>query len=499
MYLPQFHRVKENDEWWGEGFTDWTTVKNAKSLYTGHEQPHIPLDDNYYDLMDKKTMIWQSELMKKYNVDGMCIYHYWFKNSRKILEKPAENLLQWTDIDMPFCFCWANQTWARSWSNIKLKNSWANTFENEPREEESGVLLEQRYGAQRQWEEHFNYLLPFFKDSRYITIDGKPVFTIYRSAEINCIKEMLELWRELAVENGLKGLYVIGMQEEQRGDKILDAELYHEPVRAAKIVRPQVLDSVARRSYDAVWNNILETKVKGKVYFGGFVSYDDTPRMGMEGGVIEGARPDKFRQYMTELMAKNEAYGNNIVFLNAWNEWGEGMHLEPDTCHKYGYLEAVSYAKEHYQDHVAYYRKHAEISAQERDELVGIKAHVDKFEHYLNILDFWMNLRENGVKLENWFIENDYRNIGLYGYGVLGKHLLRELEESSIIVSYLVDRQKNSLRAALPMYLPEDSLPEADLIVVSATFYYDDIYRQLKNNGVKNIVSLEYIMREMYL
>ena len=109
MYLPQFHRLRENDEWWGEGFTEWTAVKAAEPLFEGHDQPRVPLNENYYDLLDKKTMEWQSELMKKYSVYGMCFYHYWFKDGRRILEKPAENLLNWNNVDMPFCFSWANE------------------------------------------------------------------------------------------------------------------------------------------------------------------------------------------------------------------------------------------------------------------------------------------------------------------------------------------------------------------------------------------------------
>lgn len=121
MYLPQFHRTLENDAWWGEGFTDWVSTKNVAPLFSGHVQPRIPLNSNYYDLTEKETMKWQAELMHQYGIDGMCIYHYWFKDGRKVLEKPAENLLKWKDIDMPFCFYWANESWARSWSNVPEK------------------------------------------------------------------------------------------------------------------------------------------------------------------------------------------------------------------------------------------------------------------------------------------------------------------------------------------------------------------------------------------
>ena len=210
MYLPQYHRTPENDEWWGEGFTDWVAVRNAKPLYDGHCQPRVPYNGYYYDLLQKDTMIWQASLMKKYGIDGVCMYHYWFKDGRRILEKPMENLLKWTDIDMPFCICWANETWARSWSDIGSKNTWMTSEEKDRAREGNGVLLLQDYGKRLQWEEHFNYFLPFFKDDRYIRIDGKSVVLLYRTSEIYCLEEMLECWRELADKNGLGSLYVIG-------------------------------------------------------------------------------------------------------------------------------------------------------------------------------------------------------------------------------------------------------------------------------------------------
>ena len=125
MYLPQFHRTDENDKWWGEGFTDWVAVKEAEPVFEGHIQPRVPLNENYYNLMDREVMQWQAELAKKYNVYGFCFYHYWFKKGQKLLEKPAENLLNWKDIDMKFCFSWANVTWARTWSKITSKNEWS--------------------------------------------------------------------------------------------------------------------------------------------------------------------------------------------------------------------------------------------------------------------------------------------------------------------------------------------------------------------------------------
>ena len=229
MYLPQFHRTPENDEWWGEGFTEWTAVRNAKPLFEGHSQPQAPLDEKYYNLLEKNTMIWQSELMHKYGVDGMCIYHYWFKDGRKILEKPVENLLQWKDIDMPYCLCWANETWARSWSGLKGKNTWADKFEQK-NENSKDILLEQKYGTEEAWEEHFEYFYKFFCDERYIKIDGKPLLLIYKINTIARLDDMILLWRELAREKGFPDIYVVGAEAENVPDGILDANLIKQPL-----------------------------------------------------------------------------------------------------------------------------------------------------------------------------------------------------------------------------------------------------------------------------
>ena len=200
MYLPQFHRVKENDEWWGEGFTDWTAVKSGVPLYEEHDQPKKPLNGNYYDLLEKSTMQQQSKWMQEYKVDGLCFYHYYFKDGRKILEKPAENLLKWKDINMPYCFCWANESWARTWSNIGNKNTWSAKLEKKEISDVNGrgVLLEQKYGREDDWRKHFEYLLPFFRDERYIKIEGLPIFLIYKPSEIYCLNQMLDYWRKLA-------------------------------------------------------------------------------------------------------------------------------------------------------------------------------------------------------------------------------------------------------------------------------------------------------------
>lgn len=350
FYLPQFHQIPENDEWWGTGFTEWTTVRKAEKLYHGHNQPRVPLDKNYYNLLDKKTVMWQSNLMKTYGIDGVCMYHYWFKKGRRVLEKPAENLLIWKDIDMPYCFCWANETWARSWSKLQKKNVWADLYETEE-SGKNGILLEQEYGNREEWRQHFEYLLPFFKDERYIKINERPVFVIYKAADILCLKEMLEYWKELSELHGMQQVYIITSNFDMTGKDYIDAELYHEPLKTITNMPEESLHfyhGVGCWEYDAIWNYILKGSPCNKTYFSGVVGFDDTPRRGKNGREIIHSTPEKFQHYFTELMAKSKMYGNEIVFINAWNEWGEGMYLEPDELEGKRYLEAILYAKKHY-------------------------------------------------------------------------------------------------------------------------------------------------------
>lgn len=180
FYLPQFHRIPENDKWWGEGFTEWVNVKNAQPLFDGHEQPKMPFNKNYYDLTDVEVMKWQATLAKKYGIFGFCMYHYWF-DGHLLLEKPVENYLK-SDIDFPFCLCWPNEHWTNAWVSGENK-----------------VLIEQRYGSEKEWRDHYNYLVPFFKDSRYIRKSGKILFVIYRPELISERKEMFECWNRWAV------------------------------------------------------------------------------------------------------------------------------------------------------------------------------------------------------------------------------------------------------------------------------------------------------------
>lgn len=497
MYLPQFHQVKENDEWYGKGFTDWVAAKNAKALFADHYQPHIPLNNNYYDLLNKESMQWQTGLMKEYGVDGLCFFHYWFKDGRRILEKPAENLLEWKDIDMPFCFCWANESWARTWNAIPGANVWTiNTGEDNKRSDaESSFLLEQDYGQQKEWEEHFMYLLPFFKDKRYVRIEGKPVFQFYRAAQIYCLSDMLAFWQKLAKQNGLPGIYAMAANLNGKFVTGVDAEFLYEPSKCFENVKVRPEQGIAIYMYDEVWQYILQSKgAYEKQYYCGLVSFDTTPRKKQYGTYVKGATPEKFGKYMTALMQKSEENGSDVLFVTAWNEWGEGNHLEPDERYQYQWLEQLKNAKQHYKEHDNILHMH-----ESNTDMYNSIRNSNKFEMYLNFLDRWMLLRENGIKIEFGFCRKKINTILIYGYGIIGKHLLRELADSGITVMGIID-QKNVFAPQIDSYTPDKELPKADAIIVTSFYYLEEIKNALKENKVTMpVISFEEILDEAFL
>lgn len=482
FYLPQFHRVPENERWWGEGYTEWTAVRNAEKLYENHYQPRIPLNNNYYNLMQKDTMKWQTYLMKKYDVYGMCFYHYYFENGRKILEKPAENLLEWKDIDMPFCFSWANESWARTWSKIPGKNSWNNLMETNLSHDD-GILLRQDYGEERDWEEHFNYLMRFFKDSRYIKIDGRPVFIIHKPDSISCLPKMMEKWNELSRENGMNNIFFIASNSEKAG---FDAYLCQEANNSSRYYNEFVVD------YEKLCKRIIENaaSLSNKHYYCGFPGYDDTPRRGRSGEVIEDATPDKFYKLMKKLFFLGDRVGNDITFVNAWNEWGEGMYLEPDEKYEFAYLEALKKALSDYKN----------IDEDEKQYLGNlVHTNVDdirirKYSNFMNLFNKWLFLKEGGDTLQIYFEIKGYKRIALYGLGMAGNHLLTEIEKSQIEVIYGIDRLGDQLKFKFPVYMPDADLPEVDAIVVSVTYDFNNIYKNLKHKFAGPIVSLEEIV-----
>ena len=363
FYLPQFHEIPENNKWWGEGFTEWTNLKKAAPLFEGHNQPRVPENNNYYNLLDDNVKIWQAELAKKHGIFGFCYYHYWFKDGKKLLEKPAEQMLQNKKIDLPFCFSWANENWSRNWDGGN-----------------SEIIMSQEYGNKSDWEKHFNYLLPFFKDDRYITYEGKPIFIIYKPEQIIDIKRMVRYFKERAVEEGFPGLYC-GFQfptyynDMYYDDSIFDFRIGFEPTYSRNPLRDQTgtapkiallrklhLDVVVNQyrkknekkakkprkqstklnlfDYDEAWSKILSNKWADNFWPGAFVDWDNTPR-NKKGVVYTGQSVEKFGRYMEQLVRRARKENKICIFINAWNEWCEGAYLEPDVKDSLKKLEAL--------------------------------------------------------------------------------------------------------------------------------------------------------------
>ena len=356
FYLPQFHEIIENNMWWGKGYTEWTSVKAAKPLFKGHKQPNVPYKSCYYNLLDKNIMIWQAKNSLKAGIDGFCFYHYWFKG-RKILEKPIENYLKWKEIPQQFCFSWANDSWIRSWSNVQ------GTIWNSKREKKTcmkgsdvGILIKQDYGDESVWKEHFEYLVDFFLDQRYIKIDNKPLFLIYKPDEVEHLEEMICFWNMLACEYGFNGMHVLVTNPLKHYHAPICGCVNYEPGKTIdyKPLKRRICEFLhindekkllCKYSYSKLWLKILRRKPDKnmKTYLGAFIDYDDSPRRGYQSYIVRGATPFKFQIYLRLLLRKcksSNQYGD-YIFITAWNEWAEGAYLEPDDKNKYKYLKAI--------------------------------------------------------------------------------------------------------------------------------------------------------------
>ena len=356
-YLPQFHETRSNNEFWGKGYTDWVGVKKAEPQYKGHRQPKVPLNINYYDLSNIENIRWQAGIAKKYGVNGFNIYHYWFKDGEYELGKPAELLLKDKNIDIEFMFSWDNASWIRSWSNIPGGNPWAPSFDTN--KAGKAVLKELDYGDETQWEKHFSYLLPFFMDKRYIKIDGKPVFAFMKSGDKEVLAYMRDYWKKLAVENGFPGLYLISSRRNFFEPHLFDNIYSYEPVtngwgkRTAIEVRLKKYFGVELKNkcpvklildYEKYWKKVIRFSEKNRcnsIFLGGLVNFDDTPRRGKHARIIENSSPELFEKYFRQLYHISCESNKELLFLNAWNEWGEGAYLEPDEENGYKYLEAL--------------------------------------------------------------------------------------------------------------------------------------------------------------
>ena len=356
LYLPQFHAIPENDEWWGEGFTEWVNMKKAKPLFEGHNQPRIPLGGDYYDLSDPAIVEKQTKIAKEYGIYGLCVYHYWF-HGRKLLEKPMELYLENKNIDLPFCFCWANEHWTNAWVSGENK-----------------ILMVQNFEDREDWKHHFDYFLPFFKDPRYIKEDNMPFLVIYLPSIIGPLNEMLEYWNQRAIENGFAGMkyayqHYVYYLDNQKDDSAFDYAIQFQPNLAMNLIKSKrqaklellktklsiflqtklkvyiklKQTAVTQIDYDAVWHKILEMRPTTiDTIPGSFVDWDNTPRRGLRGSAMVGASPEKFEAYFDQQIKQiKQYYHTDKVIMFSWNEWAEGGYLEADEHNGYGYLKAI--------------------------------------------------------------------------------------------------------------------------------------------------------------
>ena len=354
-YLPQYHTIPENDKWWGKGFTDWIAVKATEPAYEGHNQPRVPLNENYYSLDCADSIRWQASLAREYGIYGFGIYHYWFSSNQQLLQKPAELLLQNKDIDINFMFIWDNLTWKRTWSKLSRGLDLAPNYDKSTEDLEnvdSGILAELVYGTEDDWKKHYYYLLPFFKDERYIKKDNRPVFSIFQPRnDIETLKKMTKYWNELAKKDGFDGICFLS--KDSVWPERLEGKMKYAPFAPTSwsiFMEYKIKEFFAKKKkrigfydYDKCWKNILTDAKKAPrdTYLCGFVRYDDSPRRGNKARIILNESPEKFGEYMKKLMTISKKQNKEFVFLMAWNEWGEGAYLEPDTVDGNSYLEIL--------------------------------------------------------------------------------------------------------------------------------------------------------------
>lgn len=336
FYLPQFHEIPENNDAWGKGFTEWDNVRKAKSFFTWQKQPKIPMNNNYYNLLDVDALKWQANLAHKYGIDGFCIYHYWF-NGKLVLEKPVQKILEHKDIPVEYCFSWANESWTKTWHGARGARE---------------ILISQSYGREEEWEKHYQYFRPYFKDIRYIKEKNCPILLIYRLRNIPQFNQMIKYWNQRAREDGFDGIYLISMnvsREHVYMSKFVNASVDFEPNKTKYGLlmkgNAKVRDCPCVIDYQELYENML-IAIHEKNYFRTvFVNYDDTPRRGSRGLCIKNVSQQLFKENLLKTIQKSKEEGNNYVFINAWNEWGEGNYLEPDEENGYAYLEAVKECK----------------------------------------------------------------------------------------------------------------------------------------------------------
>jgi len=347
FYLPQYHPVPENDEWWGKGFTEWTNVAKAKPLFKGHYQPHLPGELGFYDLRVPEVRAQQAALAQAYGIEGFMYWHYWFAGKR-LLERPFQDVLESKQPDFPFCIGWANETWTGIWHGARDK-----------------ILIEQTYPGEKDYEAHFYAVLDAFKDPRYITVDGKPLFCIYKPFYIPDVSNLISIWQRLAKSTGLKGVYFVGFTADvdtqyhsllQLGFDGVHFQRVSEAVE--QIIKRQFLYRVSRKLHKmGLYKRFI---TQGVIEYSEYIqhltkstdtientfpviipNWDNSPRSGRNGLIIKNSTPELFRAHLKNVFGvlKKKPVEQRIVFIKSWNEWAEGNYLEPDSQFGRKYLE----------------------------------------------------------------------------------------------------------------------------------------------------------------
>jgi hypothetical protein len=340
FFLPQFHRISENDEWWGLGFTEWTNVRKAMPNFSGHEQPRVPGELGYYDLLDPEVRERQAALARAHGIDGFCYYHYWF-HGRRLLNQPLDAVLRSGSPDFPFCVFWANESWKRSWDGGQNEVLVAQAHD----EADDRAFIES--------------LLPVFADVRYIRVLGQPLLLIYRAEQFPDPRRTFDLWRKVCIKHGEMPPYIVKADTTASGTPLeigADASLEFPPHRLPR----NLCGADPPHDLHPRWHGTLLDYGKVAAYLAGrsepahtyfrtlVPRWDNTPRRQSDGTTMVGAAPALFRAWMRETIARTRAMlppGQRLVFVNAWNEWAEGACLEPDAATGRAWLEAVRDAR----------------------------------------------------------------------------------------------------------------------------------------------------------
>jgi hypothetical protein len=345
FYLPQFHPIPENDKWWGKGFTEWTNVTKARPLFNGHLQPRLPADLGFYDLRVEETRIAQAELAREYGIYGFAYWHYWFGNGKQILERPFQEVLTSGKPDFPFCLAWANQTWSGTWHGLSNKT----------------VLIEQTYPGEKDYINHFYSILPALKDDRYIRVNAKCLFMIFRTHEIPDLKAFTTLWQKLAKENNLNGFHFVSCHDNDDFliENGINAFIQDHPDKFT-LNKRSIIERIYNRfkieiginwhkkieiiDYIKYVKNYPQVDLKENEYPMVFPDWDNSPRCGNDGWMFLNSSPQKFGEVVKkaiEIIKNKKINKDQIMIIKSWNEWAEGNYLEPDQKFGIQYLNAL--------------------------------------------------------------------------------------------------------------------------------------------------------------